>query len=281
MNALLAHGLTWASARRGKRLGTVGALACAFLLHMGLLLLMLSWRAPPAALALSGAGDSEVSLVLLTGRVAKAVKPPSRRPAEPKRERTIEAQNKVAAAQLVAIKPGSNIKMRPALNPPPDLEPIVVALSLGGGEPPSPEVLPAPSPAMQALAATQAGGKSCQIFEILQTMLKTSDEVGRALPLIPAQARSVANAVLLWDGRWVDASTVGGPASLGPIQSTVLLAVAAAPPTCQAELVRGPRLIAVGDTRDTTVLAFGSGEWRWGDILASPHPPQSVNLPLP
>jgi hypothetical protein len=281
MNALLAHGLTWASARRGKRLGTAGALVCAFLLHMGLLLLMLSWRAPPATLQLSGLGGGEVSLVSLTGRVAKAVKTPSRRPPEPRRERTIEAHKKVVPAQWVAIKPGSNIRMTPSFNPPPDLEPIMVAVSLGGGGAPSPEILPAPSPAMQALAATQAGGKSCQIFEVLQTMLKTSDEVGRALPLIPAQARSVANAVLLWDGHWVDASTVGGPASLAPIQSTVLLAVAAAPPTCQAELVRGPRLITVGDTRDTTVLAFGSGEWRWGDILTSPHPPQSVNLTLP
>jgi hypothetical protein len=281
MNALLAHGLAWASKRRSNRLRTAGALAFAFLLHTTLLLLVLSWRAPPASLALWGGGGAEVSLVSLPSRVAQAVKINSRNPTEPRRERAIEAKNTAAPAQRVTTKPGSNIKMRPVFNPPLDLQPIVVDVSLGGAGALSPEVLPTPPPAMQVLAAAQAGGKSCQIFEVVQTMLKTSDEVRQSLPLIPAQARSVANAVLLWDGHWVDASTVGGPASLGPIQSIVLLAVSSAPLSCQAEPVRGPRLIAVGDTRDTTVLAFGSGEWRWGAILVSPHPPQSEAYKTP
>ena len=276
MTAFLVNRLRWATAKRGNRLRDAGALICAFLLHVTLVLLMLSWRAP---LALPGEGSAQVSLVALPGRVSNFAKMPNRRLAVPKLERVVEARKKATPVPQSAIEQGASIKMRSTLSPPADLEPILVDVSMGGSPPPSPEVLPTPSPSMQALAATQAGGKTCQIFEVLQTMLQTSDEVRRALPLIPASARSVANAVMLWDGRWVDDSTLGGPPTLGPIQSIALLAVTAAPPNCRAELVRGPRLITVGDARDTTVLAFGSGEWRWGDLLTSLHPPQSVKSP--
>ena len=82
--------------------------------------------------------------------------------------------------------------------------------------------------------------------------------------------------VMIWDGGWADPPAIGGPQALDPIQTGVLQTVLSAPPVCQSEIVRGPRLIVVGDEHDSTVLAFGSGEWRWGDLAEDKARPQSV-----
>ena len=133
-----------------------------------------------------------------------------------------------------------------------------------------------PNGAAEPSALDRGGGgaaTNCRIADFLQTVLQTNSDVHIALGLMPPGVKSVANAVLLWDGRWIDGETVGGATVFDPIHTAVVAGVSNAPAACQMELVRGPRLITVGDSHNTTVLAFGSGEWRWADVLDTRAPP--------
>ena len=123
--------------------------------------------------------------------------------------------------------------------------------------------------AIEALSASQsaASGKPCEIATTLQSLLQTDPAVREALTRIPRDKRSVAGAVMLWKRTWVSADAVGGVTAMEPIQSAIVQAVGAAEPNCRDETVLGPRLFIVGDTRGAIVLALGSGQWRWSDLL--------------
>lgn len=261
------------SAERRRGLKKPLALGGALVLHALVLLLAVSWHAPVLVSAsFTGQGSPFSVPGAFVAKVSMVAMPRPAKPAPPRPRAT----NKPEPAANPARKPGATIRLASLFNPPRDVTPIAVAVALGGPAPSGiAPVTPSPA-AAQAFAAATAGGKSCQILDVLQTLLRSSDEIRAAIQLIPARSRSVANAVMLWDGKWVDTPSLGGIAAVGPIQTMVLQIISAAPADCQAELVRGPRLITIGDARDTTVLAFGSGEWRWSDLLANPPLTQFV-----
>lgn len=107
----------------------------------------------------------------------------------------------------------------------------------------------------------------CALTANVQAALQRSADARHAVARIPRGARSVSNALLLWDGAWAAPSSVGGDATLGPIRATVEAEVRAAPAACRNETVVGPRLIVVADPAVPVVLAFGSGQWSWEKLL--------------
>lgn len=115
-------------------------------------------------------------------------------------------------------------------------------------------------------------GTGCGLSDTVQTALRSSPGVQGALALMPADARSVADAALLWDGRWIDARVVGGNAALVPIQNAVAAVVRAAATDCRNATITGPRLIYVSTAGGTRVLAFGSGSWTWSQVLGDSAP---------
>ncbi len=146
---------------------------------------------------------------------------------------------------------------------------------------PSDLVLPAPPPAVPSpapsapqsaslsapLPSIAATAETCDMLARLQQRLRTDPEALKALQSVPSSARSVANAILLWDGTWTDAQALGGVAVFGPLHDAVVQTVRSAPPACQTEQVRGPRLIAVPDGKGSTIVGLGSGLWRWTDLM--------------
>ncbi len=154
----------------------------------------------------------------------------------------------------------------------PDIEPLptterlppvdVTAEPLEIGEAVSTQVASA-----AAIAGTASDGDPCLVGAWLQSALQNEPSVQEALTAIPSSARSVANAVMLWNGRW---SSPAPNAALGMarIRALVVAGVASAPESCQLEPISGPVLITVGDPANSTVLAVGSGQWRWRDLLA-------------
>lgn len=110
-------------------------------------------------------------------------------------------------------------------------------------------------------------GTGCDLSGAVQTRLRSSPEVTAALQRMPRNARSVADAVMLWDGHWIDAADVGGSGALDPIRTAVAAAVRAAPASCRDALVAGPRLLIVAGATGNQVLAFGSGQWTWSQLL--------------
>ncbi len=263
----------WTRRRPERRSALALALVAAG--HGCVLIFIALWRGPTPAFVPVGV---PVSLYVGVGLTAQPVsvpvpqiraETPPADPAPPKISTAVQPVV-VAAKAAALIAP-------PTVDPPKDLKPIMVNVTYGGPPPASAAASAAPVPANPAIASSASSGrKLCEILDVVQASLQTSPAVRGAIAVIPSQARSVANAVMIWDGRWAEAQSMGGDSGLGPIQKAVLDGINQAPPDCQGNIVRGPRLIAIGDQHDTTLLAFGSGEWRWSDLVATALQPQSA-----
>ena len=95
------------------------------------------------------------------------------------------------------------------------------------------------------------------------------------LAALPPGVRSGADAVMLWNGKWFDQQIpVPAPTATGAvsINSSLRLAiekmVIAAPAECRDEAMVGPVFVPIPEGDRTTLLAIGSGAWRWSDLLA-------------
>lgn len=109
-------------------------------------------------------------------------------------------------------------------------------------------------------------GSGCALTSAVETSLRSSTAVGAALQQMPRGVRSVADAVLLWDGHWIEAASVGGDDALTPIRQAVAKAVREAPADCRDAAVTGPRMLYVATSDGMRVLAFGSGSWSWAQV---------------
>ena len=114
----------------------------------------------------------------------------------------------------------------------------------------------------------QPAPAGCAVGAAVQAALRSSASVKLALSRMPRDARSVADAVQLWNGQWADPAALGGAGALDPIRAAVAAAVRAAPADCRDARVAGPQLMFV-ETEGTRVLAFGSGIWTWSQVLES------------
>ena len=125
----------------------------------------------------------------------------------------------------------------------------------------------------------------CNLTEQLAAAFAHSPAVQQGLDNLPASQRSVANAVMLWDGRWPDGAASEGETLL---RALLVKGVSTARPDCLQAVNTGPVLFFVPDRETMVVLAVGSGEWRWGDLLTptqtffstanigNPQPPVSL-----
>jgi hypothetical protein len=118
--------------------------------------------------------------------------------------------------------------------------------------------------------ADQAGsGVECDLTDVVQTAVRESSSARSALLMLPRVTRSVANAIMLWDGQWTAGNTTSTQYALRKVREVVTAAVDAASPECQAAVQAGPRLATVPGATDI-VIVFGSGRWRWRDLTAAP-----------
>lgn len=141
----------------------------------------------------------------------------------------------------------------------PDVEPALVEFAV------PPEVAAPSFESASALSATGSG--DCVIADQIRASLLESPMTQVALAAIPPESRTVANAIMLWDGRWTSLpgrTSVDGPTLLREI---IVASIRAAPAGCQVAPNRGPRLIIVPDGAGSVVLAFGSGTWQWSELL--------------
>lgn len=122
-------------------------------------------------------------------------------------------------------------------------------------------------------------GEACPIVASLRQALERDAAIGAALMRIPRASRSVANAVMLWDGRWVAPERAGGAATIGAIRDTIAAVLDRAAAKCGKQAILGPVFVPVTNESETLVLAFGSGEWRWEDLLREPAFAPSSDLP--
>lgn len=175
----------------------------------------------------------------------------------------VPAAAAAGALRTFDVLPDAPPVPEPQVPPPPVPPPVVEDIApLPIVELPVPAIAAAPPPTASAGAA----GPSCDLTQAVQRALRESKAVGAALLRIPVEARSVANAVMLWDGAWVAPAAIGGEAVLEPIQAKVIATVEAASQTCRMDVQAGPRLVLIPGERETLTIAIGSGSWRWGDL---------------
>ncbi len=118
-----------------------------------------------------------------------------------------------------------------------------------------------------ASPSAAASGGACSLIDTVQADLRDSAAVRMALGQVPAEARSVANAIMLWDGQWADPAAIGGSETANPIRQRIVETIMAASAECREADVIGPRLLLVPDAGGTAVLVLGSGSWRWAALV--------------
>lgn len=158
-----------------------------------------------------------------------------------------------------------------------------------------PPLIPMPSfssaaPEVGGVTGVQGGGNSCQLSADAAAAIQQDPVAMAELAALPPGVRSEADAVMLWNGAWFDqAPPVWGPTAAveatGGLHSAIERIVAAAPARCRDEEIIGPVFVPIPEGERTTMLAIGSGVWRWSDLLpASPtclsnEPAQCLKAP--
>ena len=157
------------------------------------------------------------------------------------------------------------VNMTPA-SPLAALEPVLLPVAVSVTPPPI-EILGENETMAMAMPASASGG-GCTLAASVEARLRTDAPAKAALARMPREARSVANAQMLWDGRWIETGGAG-PETLAPLHALVAEIVRAAPRECRDATVTGPQLMFVADATGTRILGFGSGTWSWSQVVDS------------
>ena len=90
------------------------------------------------------------------------------------------------------------------------------------------------------------------------------------LDALPPAIRTSADAVMLWNGEWLDQGAMPGGRDAGALRRVVEQVVADAPVDCREVEAIGPVFIPIPERDHTVMIVIGSGTWRWAQLLASP-----------
>ncbi|MGZ3304846.1 MAG: hypothetical protein ACXU8U_03205 [Asticcacaulis sp.] len=104
----------------------------------------------------------------------------------------------------------------------------------------------------------------CNLTPILAQDMTRNPLVRQGLDELPRTERSVANAVMMWDGQWPEETLRGGKALL---RALLVREISASAPNCRQNLNHGPVFFLVPEGEGTAVIAVGSGDWSWNDLL--------------
>jgi hypothetical protein len=124
-------------------------------------------------------------------------------------------------------------------------------------------------------AGVVGGGRTCQLSTDAAVAIQQDPMAMAELAGLPPGVRSDADAVMLWNGKWYDQDIpVPEPTGAVPTNGSLRLAiekmVGAAPAACRDEAMVGPAFVPSPEGDRTTLLAIGSGAWRWSDLLPLP-----------
>lgn len=254
--------MTWLerlrSAGRRRSIERAG-IVCAVLTGHILVFMLMASQFKPAASAPVGVEGQVVMASLISAMPVTKPSPPARK-ARPK--------------PAVTAKPVEVTHVAPApdgLKPP---EPETVADAKSSPDDPGQDTQLQLSDSdalaleqFQPVAAAGEPNTPCNLTAMLASAFTQSPAVRQGLEELPASDRSVANAVNLWDGQWPEDSVAGGKALL---RSLLVKAITSARPDCLTQPNRGPVLFLVPESQTMAVLAVGSGDWTWGDLLDAP-----------
>ena len=132
-------------------------------------------------------------------------------------------------------------------------------------------------------AAGSGTGQGCGMAGVLAKGISESPDALAAVAALPKEVRSEADAVMLWNGTWLDTgqtsvlsavpvlSALTGQDPVTALKSVILATLAAAPAECREVTSLGPQFIPIAEPGRTTMLVIGSGAWRWSNLI-EPEP---------
>lgn len=110
------------------------------------------------------------------------------------------------------------------------------------------------------------GGGSCDMIGRLERALRDDAELRRAVAATLTARNAAGQAVLVWDGDWLQSPGQAGKGLAG-IRQAVAVEVGFAPRACKDEQVRGLAVVSLDGTANGPKVALGAGTWRWRDLL--------------
>jgi hypothetical protein len=115
-----------------------------------------------------------------------------------------------------------------------------------------------------------AGDRSCALPSQIALAIQTDVAAFQAVVSMPADLKSMTDAVMLWNGQWSSPASSSVVDHVLPIRQAVVRAIEAAPLACQLASISGPIFIPISDRGHIATVIFGSGIWRWADLV-QPH----------
>lgn len=136
----------------------------------------------------------------------------------------------------------------------------------------------AASASLKSASAAASPGTACGTLELVMAALLEDPAAISAVRNAPPEARSIADAIVIWNAEWSPAAgTIEAP--LGAARAAISRSLATVPDPCLDEDVAGPRLLPISVGDGTTFLVVGSGMWRWRGLLIDPlHDPNAEPL---
>lgn len=144
-------------------------------------------------------------------------------------------------------------------------------------------------------AAGTGTGHGCGMAGVVAKGISENPDAMAAVAALPDDVRSETDAVMLWNGAWLDTGQTSVlsalpiglvPPSADPVaalKQVILASLEQAPAECLEVETIGPQFIPISEPGRTTMLVIGSGAWRWSsllepeiDPLASPGADQSA-----
>ena len=128
-------------------------------------------------------------------------------------------------------------------------------------------------------AAGSGTGLGCGMAGLLAQGISENPEAMAAVAALPKAVRSDADAVMLWNGTWLETgqtsvlsavpvlSEIAGQDPVTTLKTVILATLAAAPAECREVESLGPQLIPIAEPGRTTMLVIGSGAWRWSTLI--------------
>lgn len=119
-----------------------------------------------------------------------------------------------------------------------------------------------------SLAPAAAPGQCATLDAVSKAIIASPAAVTAALNA-PPEARSIAEAIVMWNAQWSYAASA--PESpLAPARAVVEDSLGSVEEGCLDEVIAGPRLVPVpvDDGQRTIFLVFGSGTWTWRELLS-------------
>jgi len=114
-------------------------------------------------------------------------------------------------------------------------------------------------------ASTQLeDGPACDLTRAVVHDFSQSPVVRLSVSELPPNEKSVANAVQIWDGAWPVETLSGGK---GLLRALLTREIAAAPADCRRQVNHGPVFFIVPDGEATVMVAVGSGQWSWDQLV--------------